>query len=99
MAVGAKDFNVGSVPIVSRLWQKVDERTIGRNINERYYHAVDEAETTADRLGQYKKKARLGSIEYADASIDFKRLNREIEKNDRTPPKATKKPSAPCKAS
>jgi len=77
MAVGAKDFNVGSVPIVSRLWQKVDERTIGRNINERYYHAVDEAETTADRLGQYKKKARLGSIEYADASIDFKRLKRE----------------------
>lgn len=55
-----------NVPVVSSFYQVSDERTSGSQINREYYGVLDEAEQTEHLYRGYNKRAKMGSIEYAE---------------------------------
>ena len=55
-----------NVPVVSSFYQVSDERTSGSQVNREYYDALDEAEQTEHLYRGYNKRAKMGSIEYAE---------------------------------
>ena len=55
-----------NVPVVSSFYQVSDERTSGSQVNREYYDVLDEAEQTEHLYRGYNKRAKMGSIEYAE---------------------------------
>ena len=55
-----------NVPVVSSFYQVSDERTSGSQVNREYYDVLDEVERTEYLYRGYNKRAKMGSIEYAE---------------------------------
>lgn len=64
--------DVRNVPIVSTFVQESDdERVAGSQLNREYGKAMEEFRETEHTISGYKRKARMGSMEYADKLSDF----------------------------
>lgn len=64
--------DVRNVPIVSTFVQESDdERVAGSQLNREYVKAMEEFRETEHTISGYKRKARMGSMEYADKLSDF----------------------------
>lgn len=55
-----------NVPAFSSFYQKADERTEDRRLNEAYYKALDEAELVQHDFNGYRKQLRRGNLEFED---------------------------------
>lgn len=64
--------DIRNVPIVSTFVQESDdERVAGSQLNREYVKAMEEFRETEHTISGYKRKARMGSMEYADKLSDF----------------------------
>lgn len=64
--------DIRNVPIVSTFVQESDdERVAGSQLNREYGKAMEEFRETEHTISGYKRKARMGSMEYADKLSDF----------------------------
>lgn len=64
--------DIRNVPIVSTFVQESDdERVSGSQLNREYVKAMEEFRETEHTISGYKRKARMGSMEYADKLSDF----------------------------
>lgn len=64
--------DIHNVPIVSTFVQESDdERVAGSQLNREYVKAMEEFRETEHTISGYKRKARMGSMEYADKLSDF----------------------------
>lgn len=64
--------DVRNVPIVSTFVQESDdERVAGSQLNREYGKVMEEFRETEHTISGYKRKARMGSMEYADKLSDF----------------------------
>ena len=64
--------DIRNVPIVSTFVQESDdERVSGSQLNREYGKAMEEFRETEHTISGYKRKARMGSMEYADKLSDF----------------------------
>ena len=64
--------DIRNVPIASTFIQESDdERVAGNQLNREYFKLMDEFKETSHTVSGYKKKARMGSMEYADKLNEF----------------------------
>lgn len=64
--------DIRNVPIASTFIQESDdERVAGNQLNREYFKLIDEFKETSHTVSGYKKKARMGSMEYADKLNEF----------------------------
>ena len=64
--------DIRNVPIASTFIQESDdERVAGNQLNREYFKLMDEFRETSHTVSGYKKKARMGSMEYADKLNEF----------------------------
>lgn len=64
--------DIRNVPILSTFVQESDdERVAGSQLNREYVKAMEEFRETEHTISGYKRKARMGSMEYADKLSDF----------------------------
>lgn len=55
-----------NVPVFSSFYNEADERTSGSQVNREYFAATDEADEVEHLYSGYKKRAKMGSMEYAE---------------------------------
>ncbi len=55
-----------NVPVLSSFYNEADERTSGSQVNREYFAATDEADEVEHLYSGYKKRAKMGSMEYAE---------------------------------
>ena len=55
-----------NVPVLSSFYYEADERTSGSQVNREYFAATDEADKVENLYSGYKKRAKMGSMEYAE---------------------------------
>lgn len=70
MVVGARDFDPRGVLFLNRVLAKSDDRTQYRAVNNKYYEAKKEYETTKRRLRNYEHDTDEGIFNFAE-KIDF----------------------------
>ena len=64
--------DIRNVPIASTFIQESDdERVAGNQLNREYFKLMDEYRETSHTVSGYKRKARMGSMEYADKLNEF----------------------------
>lgn len=64
--------DIRNIPIASTFIQESDdERVAGNQLNREYFKLMDEFKETSHTVSGYKKKARMGSMEYADKLNEF----------------------------
>lgn len=64
--------DIRNIPIASTFIQESDdERVAGNQLNREYFKLMDEFRETSHTVSGYKKKARMGSMEYADKLNEF----------------------------
>lgn len=64
--------DIRNVPIASTFIQESDdERVAGNQLNREYFKLMDEFRETSHTVSGYMKKARMGSMEYADKLNEF----------------------------
>ena len=66
MALGKRDFDWRYIPLVNRAVTNGDERTMFRDVNNRYFELKEERDETMRLLREYKKASKRGLFEYAE---------------------------------
>lgn len=58
--------NIRNVPVISSFIKIPDERSIGGDVNNQYYDAVQEARWVEEQERKYRKHIRMGASDYAE---------------------------------
>lgn len=71
-----------NVPVLSSFYNEADERTSGSQVNREYFAATDEADEVEHLYSGYKKRAKIGSMEYAEKLSEL--VNSDVFKRYQT---------------